>query len=468
MGTRSLVALAALFAVALGASRLAAADPKADMTQKSKEAMESYDMMDYDAAKKLLGQALAIAKKAKLEKDPSAAKVYLNLGVAAFAGGDADGAKIAFAAAVQIDPKIQIAPEYRQPALVKLLDQARAEAGGAGTAEPAPPAAPPGVDCTTVTGVQHTIIDAGKTNINTPIEALVGADVAAAKVSVMYRPEGATSFAEARLTKQGDCKYTGAIPASAMKGTVLHYYVAAYDATNRVIAGKGSSGSPNIMELTPGPAGRGDREDPLNGKKDPTGGGGGGVRGGTAVAGRPARIYGGVAIGTGFGYVTGKTEFDNTVENCCIGTSLLVVTPEIGYYVKPQLSIGVAARLGVPLGANIDGHSTLAPGGMVRVRYALSPSGEGLRVIGQVGAGILRNTIKLSDASDGMDTDIVAQGPLLIGGGVGYTRRLAGNVALVADLSALAAIAVVKNLGSAPNLNSGISADLSVGVAGGF
>ena len=468
MGTRSLVALAALFAVALGASRLAAADPKADMAQKSKEAMESYDMMDYDAAKKLLGQALAIAKKAKLEKDPAAAKVYLNLGVAAFAGGDADGAKIAFAAAVTIDPKIQIAPEYRQPALVKLLDQARAEAGGAAAAEPAAPAAPPGVDCTTVSGVQHTIIDAGKTNISTPIEALVGVEVGADKVAVMYRPEGATSFSEVRLTKQGDCKYTGAIPASAMKGTVLHYYVAAYDANNRVIAGKGSSGSPNIMELTPGPTGRGDVEDPLGGKKDPTGGGGGGVSGGTEVAGRPTRLYGGVAIGTGFGYVTGKTEFDNTVENCCIGSSLLVVTPEIGYYVKPQLSIGVAARLGVPLGANIDGHSTLAPGGVVRVRYALSPSGQGLRVIGQVGAGILRNTIKLSDASDGMDTDIVAQGPLLIGAGVGYTRRLAGNVALVADLSALGAIAVVKNLGSAPNLNSGISADLSVGVAVGF
>ena len=145
-----------------------------------------------------------------------------------------------------------------------------------------------------------------------------------------------------------------------------------------------------------------------------------------------------------------------------------MITPELGYYVKPQLSIGVAGRFGVPLGANIDGHSTLAPSGVVRVRYALAASGEGLRVIGQLGAGILRNTIKLNDADNGMDTDIVAQGPLLIGAGVGYTRRLAGKVALVADLSALGAIAVVKNLGSAPHLNSGVSADLSVGVAVGF
>jgi hypothetical protein len=472
MGTRSLAAWAALVVVALGlgASRPAAADPKADIASKSKEAMSSYDMMEYDAAKKLLGQALAIAKKANLEKDPSAAKVYLYLGLAAFAGGDQDGAKVALTAAVQIDAKIQIPPEYRQPALVKLLDQVRVEVGGAG-AGPTPPAGSPGVDCAAVTGVEHTILDTGKTNVTTQIDAFVGSDVAPAKVSVLYRPEGATGFIETRLSKQGECKYTGSIPASAMKGTVLHYYVAAYDANNKVIAGKGSSGSPNIMELTAGPPGKPDEEDPINGKKKKAAGGGnsgGAVSGGATVAEKPAKVYVGVVGGTGFGYVTGKTEIGNTVENCCIGNSLVVITPELGYYVNPQLSIGLAVRLGIPVGANIDGHSTLAPGGVVRARYAFLSSGEGVRVIGQLGAGILRNTIKLNNAAEGMDTDIVAQGPLLLGGGIGYTKRLAGKIAFVADLSALAALAVVKNLGSAPNLNTGIAADLSVGLAVGF
>ncbi len=284
-------------------------------------------------------------------------------------------------------------------------------------------------------------------------------------------PWGATEFTEGKLTKQGDCKYTGAIPTSAVKRSVLHYYVAAYDANNRVIVGKGSSGSPNIMELTAGPAGRPDEEDPINGGKKPDGGGGGGggeVSGGVVAGGKAARLYVGVAGGTGFGYVTGKTEFNNQVENCCIGNSLVVITPELGYYVNPQLSIGVAARLGIPVGANIDGHSTLAPSGLVRVRYALAPSGEGLRVLGQLGAGILRNTIKLNNATDGMDTDIVAQGPLLLGAGVGYTKWLSGKIAFIADLSAIGAIAVVKNLGSAPNLNSGLAADLSLGIAVGF
>ena len=431
-------------------------------------------MMDYDAAKKLLNQALALVKKAKLDKDPVAARVYLNLGLASFAGGDQDGAKVAFASAIQIDAKIQISPEYRQPALVTLLDQARAELGAIAPTPPVPvePVGPPGVDCTAVKGLQHAIIDTAKTNASVPIEALLGSDVTPAKVSVMYRPEGATEYIEGKLAKQGECKYLGSIPASALKGTVLHYYVAAYDANNRVIVGRGASGSPNIMELVAGAPGPSDDEDPINGSKKqapaPPETGGGEISKGVVAGGKPPRVYIGVSAGTGFGYVTGKTEFDNQVENCCIGNSFLVITPELGYFVNPQLSVGVAARLGVPIGANIEGHSTLAPGGMVRVRYALAPGGEGIRVMGQLGAGILRHTIKLNNAEAGMDTDIVAQGPLLIGAGVGYTKLLTGKLAFTADFSALGAIAVVDELGSAPNLNSGITADLSLGFAVGF
>lgn len=487
MGTRSLVAWAAVLTVAVGLARTAAADPKGDIAQKTKEAMESYDLMDYEAARKLLNQAVLIAKKSRLDRDPVLARVYLNLGVAAFAAGDQDGAKVALLSAVQIDAKIAIPPEYRSPPLVAMLDQIRVELG-LGGATTAPPAggggggaavAPPGpsVDCTAVRGLQHSIIDTGKTNVNEPIEALVGSDVAApARVSVMFRPEGATDFTEARLAKQGDCKYTGAIPASAKRGSVIHYYVAAYDGNNRVIAGKGSSGSPNIMELVAGPPPRPDEEDPINGPKTAkravaTGPaqGGGEVKTGVVVGPRkPPKVYIGVVGGTGLGYVTGRTEGANEVENCCLGQSLVVITPELGYHANPKLSIGVAVRLGVPVGANIAGHATLAPAGLVRVRYGLSATGEGVRVMGQLGVGILRNTIKLNNAMAGMDTDIVAQGPLLIGVGLGYTKRLGGNFAFVADLSALGALAIIDELGSAPALNNGLAADLSLGFALGF
>ena len=466
-------------AIALGLFTATAwAGPKEDIQKKTKEAMENYDLMDYAASKKTLEAALAAAKKAKLDKDPVTAKVYLSLGIASFADGDVDGAKAAFAAAVAIDPKIQIDAAYKSPELNKLLDAARAGVSTSGGTGDGGGGEPSGPDCTGVKGLQHTIIDTAAGGRALPIEVLVGSDVTSTKLGVFYRAEGATEFSEGKLTKQGECKYTGEIPSSAMKGGLVHYYVAALNENGKAVASRGSSGSPNIIELTAATGGGGgggsDNEDPISGKKTtkPTPSNGGAVSGGVITGGKPAKIYVQVAGGTGFGYVSGKTEFNNPVENCCIGNSLVVITPELGYHANRQLSIGLAGRIGLPIGANIDGpmgkSSTMAPAVLLRARYALSTNGEGLRVMGQIGGGIIRNTIKLKESQDGMDTDIVGQGPLLLGAGVGYYKRLSGNVAFVGDLSVLGAIAVVDKLGNAPNLGSGIGADLSVGVSVGF
>ena len=455
--------------MSLGASAVYA-DPKGDIDKQAKAAMESYDLMDYEAAKKSLNAAVAAAKKAKLDKDPIVAKLHLYLGIASFAGGDADGAKAAFTVAVGIDPKIQIDAAYKSPELVKLLDAARAGAGGSSTT---PDPVTDGVDCASVKGLQHTILDTGKTGGAQPIEALVGSDITPVKVAVMYRVEGTTDFVEGKLTSSGGCKYTGSIPAAAMKGTLIHYYVAAYNENNKVIAGKGSSGSPNIMELTAGAAGAGDRENPLGGGvKKVVVPSGGNVSGGVIAGGKPAKVYLAVAGGTGFGYVTGDTEAGNQVQNCCIGISLVVLTPELGFYVSKQLSIGIAGRIGLPLGANVDppnaAHSTIAPAALIRVRYALEASGEGLRVMGQIGAGIMRNTIKIEMMpAGGGDTDIVAQGPLLLGAGIGFTKKLGGNLSFVADLSAIAGIAVVDKVSNA-KVNTGVGGDLTLGLAIGF
>ena len=85
--------------------------------------------------------------------------------------------------------------------------------------------------------------------------------------------------------------------------------------------------------------------------------------------------------------------------------------------------------------------------------------------MGQLGGGILRNTIKLDNIEPGMDTDIVAQGPLLVGGGIGYAKRLSSSVAFIADLSVLAGITMGSVLsGLSPKFNNGAGADLSIGL----
>ena len=209
-------------------------------------------------------------------------------------------------------------------------------------------------------------------------------------------------------------------------------------------------------------------EDPINGTGAPRGTASAGVSGRVDPGGTSHKLMVAVAGGTGLGYVTGRTEGDNQVQKCCFGSSLFVLATELGYYVHPRLSLGVAGRIGFPIGANIAGHSTIAPAGFVRARYGLFGAGDGLRVMAEVGGGIIRNTIKLDNTVPGMDTDIVAQGPLLLGAGIGYTRHLGGSIALLVDLDAMAGLAVVKKLGSAVHLNSGISADMSLGLAVGF
>ncbi|HEX2685895.1 MAG TPA: tetratricopeptide repeat protein [Kofleriaceae bacterium] len=461
--------LAVIVGLVLGLTAMAYADPRAEIAAKARAAMASYDLMDYAAARRLLNQALAIAKKAKLDKDPIVARVYLDLGIAQLAGSDQEAARVSFLSAAQIDPKITIEAGYKSPELVNMLEEAKAAAGEGGG-----DSSSDGVDCRAVRGLQHTVIDHSKGGAAQPIEAFVASDLAPARVVVMYRPESAIDFVEVRLTKQGSCRYAGAIPASATRGSLVHYYIAAYDANNRVLAAKGSSGTPNVMTIGAVRAMANDPEGPARGGKQvatrndhATAGVSAGVEAGEA----PPRIMLAVSGGTGLGYLTGTTEGGNQVQSCCVGASLVVIAPELGYYVSPKLSIGMAARLGLPIGANIMGHSKLAPAVFLRVRRAFSASGDGFRVMAELGGGILRNTIKLNTletTGPGMDTDIVAQGPLLFGAGIGYTRHLSSSITFLVNLDAMAGLAVVRTLGSAIHLNTGVSADMSLGLAVGF
>src|SRR5213078_2131608 len=167
------------------------------------------------------------------------ARVYLDLGIAQLASSDQEAAKVALLSAVQIDPRIAFEPAYKSAELVRMLDEARAAASDTG--EPA------GDDCRT--RAIQVIVDGARRGVAQPVEVVIGGDVSPARVVAMYRPEGAIDFTEARLTRRAGCRYAGTIPAAAMHGPLLHYYVAAYDAKNKVLAAKGSSGSPNVLEL---------------------------------------------------------------------------------------------------------------------------------------------------------------------------------------------------------------------------
>ena len=89
---------------------------------------------------------------------------------------------------------------------------------------------------------------------------------------------------------------------------------------------------------------------------------------------------------------------------------------------------------------------------------APSPS-SGLSLSGQLGGGIIRNTVELSEgAAPGMDVDVVALGPVLAGVGLGYGLALMPALSLQFDLTAIAGIPVVGELGTS-KLNFGVQVD---------
>jgi hypothetical protein len=471
----------------------AAASPRTDVQKRLSAAMESYDLLEYETAKKLLLSALEIAKDGKLEGDPLVAKVHLSLGIVSFAGlQDKAAARRSFIEAVTIDPKIALDAAYKTPDMSTLLETVRATT--AASRPPPPrnpdredrdpvPAANGRVDCFTISGLQHRAVERARRGAPLRISASLGGDVQAAKVSVFVRGLRKPDFRELKLVRDRDCTYGGTIPAGFFTGDTVHYYVAAVNDNGTVVASSGSAGAPNLIQLFGLDAGGnsdvvGGAENPLDVdprqpppeqesvfERAPERGS---ARSGKAGKAGSSKVLVAASAASGLGYVTGETEQQRNKVQCCIAPGWFTVGAEVGYATSPRLIVSAVLRLGFPVGANIEGHSPLGPAGFARLRYGLSPkaaSGSGLSLTAQLGGGIIRNTVKLAEgAVAGMDTDIVALGPVLLGGGVGYGAALTDMVALTIDLTAIAGIPVVSELGTS-KLNFGVQVDATVGAA---
>jgi hypothetical protein len=435
------------------------AKAKKQIQSHNKKAMESYDQLEFEAAKAALDKALLAAEKGGLEEDPLVARVLINLGIVEFAGlNDEAAAREAFAAAVAIDPAIDVDVAYRTEAMSKLLAEVKRSAKEDARlfGEESTGATGPDASCAELEGIDHSLISKGKPGRAQTIEIRVGESLGAERVSLFYREAGAEEFEELRMKRTEDCSYAATIPARAMRGESVHYYVSAL-AGKKTLASRGSSGSPNIIEL--GGARRGGDEDNPLGEEDTRSGG----------RDKPT-VFVSAALGTGGGYVTGKTEVIASDVSCCVASALLHLFPEVGYYFTRQMSLSAAFRMGFAVGANVEGHATAAPAGLLRVRYALAESGAGLHVSGAVGGGIIRNTVKVEQAIEGMDTDTTAAGPFLLGAGVGFAQPVSEMVRLVGELNSIAAIpGGIKELGPCPGSGCvrphfGLQFDLNLGV----
>ncbi|HNN91007.1 MAG TPA: tetratricopeptide repeat protein [Pseudomonadota bacterium] len=307
-----------LFAVALSlfgttftpVIRPALAGPQERVAYLNKQAMEDYDKLEFEQARKSLLDAVALLRRSGADRTPQAARTYINLGMVYIALKDKGRGLQQWIKALQINPKAKLDPALATPELQPLWDAAVAQASGAPApalppepATPAPNQVPPSSPATdplvqspsplppaatpTATptplppeptqapppsrppteGVddlldpvlkvelRHVPVDdtRGNQRLNvyvTPVPVHQGA--VAARVTLYYRGAGQERFSEVPMVasrrQQGDL--LGQIPAEAVVGKSLQYYIQAFDGKGRVCGSQGSPENPMIIRIS--------------------------------------------------------------------------------------------------------------------------------------------------------------------------------------------------------------------------
>src|SRR6478609_11481969 len=107
----------------------------------NKKALDDYDTLEWDSAKKTLLDALVAGKKAGLENHPVMARTYVHLGAVYVTGfKNRDKAIQSFNRALEIDPGIQLSKGIATTEVNEAFAAAKRErGGGGGGGEAAPP-----------------------------------------------------------------------------------------------------------------------------------------------------------------------------------------------------------------------------------------------------------------------------------------------------------------------------------------
>src|SRR4029079_6568776 len=115
------------------------------LVQMNKKALDDYDTLEWDAAKKTLLDALVAGKKAGVENHPVMAWTYVHLGAVYITGfKNRDKAIQSFNRALEIDPAIQLSKGIATSDVMEAFNRAKRERGGGGGGGGETAAPPPG------------------------------------------------------------------------------------------------------------------------------------------------------------------------------------------------------------------------------------------------------------------------------------------------------------------------------------
>lgn len=448
MGKSLTIRLAVLFAgLALLAdaapARAQAENPAAleKITKLNKKAVDEFENLNFDQARKILKDALDACSRSGLDGSQIAARTHVHLGVVLFAGfKQKDDALAEFKKALEIAPEIKLDKLLATPEIQEVFDQAveaqKSDKGGKTGGEATPGSAD---------AITHEPVTRAAQGKPIPINVTLDSSVKAKKVMLSFSADGSEDFGEREMKEASPGNWMAEIPASATEGAKVSYYIEVDGDDDQVVAKKGSAAEPLIVALHgPGGAALGP------GKKK------------TATPPPKAKEsegpswYLGLGVGSGFGWTTGTGEVysKDVVKPAGFAAAQLgQVTPEIGYFLSPNLILSLQLRFQKVSGATsfyatdtttcgtsmICSAPSLAISGFARAHFLFDFGELHPFVSAALGGGSIRHVTSfpsMPNCGSDMKTtcvDTLDAGPIFVGGGGGLLYNLSDAFALTAE-----------------------------------
>ena len=463
--TGALWLLVVVLAVTL-ASRPAEAEDRdtatvGKITVLNRKAVDAYQHLEFETAVRLLNEALEVSERAGLTMHPIRARTFMTLGIVTLGGfKQRDQAVKYFRKALQIQPEVRLSAGLANPEIQAAFDDAVASLAN-GTSDELPPEK----------ALVHEPVRVGQMGKPVPITVVPDKDLGASSIVLRYRPVAAPAFIEVPLQKDPTGAYVGSIPATATTEQQAVYFIEARRADGSVIVRRGSAADPIVVALV-GPS---------------TSGGPVATQAQPRPAPTPKSFYFALLVGSGVGTVSGTGEVTREPVASGLGwTRTGQLAPEIGYFVLPQLRVGVQARLQwvsgatpyKPPGALMSGECgsdgicspfTGAFAGLAKASWSFFDPSNDFQPYASLSAGYgsIRHVAAIppldgvpvmacgsGSAPNGPCKDTVAGGPILFGPSAGFQYRLADTVGFVAEIEALLGV---------PNFT--VNVDVNIGVA---
>jgi hypothetical protein len=501
----------ALLLVAAAAGQATAQDKAVidRLNELDRQALADYAADDFESARLGLREAITLAGRSGLAADPLMAHLWADLGALYLNGfHDKPKGQKALSLALKIRPDARpsdsmMTPEVKEVLAALAPAPSATAAPAAGPAVPAVPgvAAVPGAPAAPVSPAPGAPAAAAAppppkptpprrkrgsgtepdlpANIPTPLycpsldEAppeedvvmycVLAPDIEPKRILLFYRAAGAEKWTSAP-TKKSELGWIKAVlPAAAISGKSLQFYVEARDASDHAIANAGRDDSPNqlfIRDEAPSLSsgvwagmqarrGGGDEtgpvvdEDPLRALVDQRDR----ERAAEGIHRRRAgAVFFGLSVGSGYGWhPKEKLEFyeDGTIEAGYIPSGTFHLDPTLGYQVSDHFAVSLEARAQFigQQGSGDQKAGAPATGAFLMLARAQYFIGDGnLQGTASLTAGVgdgFRLTIG-PQLPTYRRNDSVRGGPFAVGGGLGVIYHVSRHFGLVVDVRGLA------------------------------